>query len=363
MSETKITRRAFARVSAGAAALALAGGAAFALADAEGSEEGEADEAEPAGDDAPAEEGVVVDAKGREVAVPESIERIAVTCMGGGTQTVCTFGGADRLVVSPSMAKSAPLLLKIFPQIEDAVDAGTFDDVNIETIAAAEPDFCFVSSTSDKGNAAIEELGIPTYTLSTANATVESMRNDYINTSILLGTPELGEAYTAFWDEIMGAVDAAAKTVPEDGRLVVYRCGAEITAANHTPWAGTWIEAVGGVSAAENGTTGDVSVEQVAEWNPDVILTSGDIEALLADDRIQDIAAIKNGAVYAAPKGTMGWDAPSPEVPLGFAWLGAQLYPEAFSGIDVEAECVAFYKNFYGYDLTDEELDGIFKRA
>ena len=363
MSENKITRRTFAQAAAGVAALALTGGAAFALADTADAEDDASHETEPTEGDVPAKDGVVIDAKGREVVVPESIERIAVTCMGGGTQTVCAFGGADRLVVSPSMAKSAPLLLKIFPQIEDAVDAGTFDDVNIETIAAAEPDFCFVSSTSDKGNAAIEELGIPTYTLSTANATVDSMRNDYVNTSILLGAPELGETYTAFWDGIMDAVADAAATVPEDERLVVYRCGAEITAANHTPWAGTWIEAVGGIIAAENGTTGDVSVEQVAEWNPDVILTSGDIEALLADDRIQDVAAIKNGAVYAAPKGTMGWDAPSPEVPLGFAWLGTQLYPEAFSGIDVEAECIAFYKNFYGYDLTDEEVDGIFKRS
>ena len=106
----------------------------------------------------------VTDAKGREVAVPEKIERIGITCMGGALQTMSVLGGADRVVVAPSPAKSSPLLLEIFPQYESIPDGGTFDDVNIETIAAAEPDFVFVSSTSDKGNAQIEEIGIATYT-------------------------------------------------------------------------------------------------------------------------------------------------------------------------------------------------------
>lgn len=305
---------------------------------------------------------VVVDYKGREVAVPKRVERIGVTCMGGATQTVCALGGADRLVVSPSMAKSAPLMLKMYPQLETVPDAGTFDDVNLETLAAAEPDLVFVSSTSDKGNQAIEDLGIATYTLGTANSTVESMRADYVNAGKLLGTEDIAAQLMEFWDETMGFVDTAAASVGADERLTVYRCGAELTACNHTPWASTWIEAAGGVPVAEAGTTNEVGIEQIAAWDPDVIITSADVASILENEAYADLKAVRAGAVYNSPKGAMGWDIPSPEVPLGFAWLGQVLYPEAFDGFDLDEETKAFYAAFYNYELSPEELDGILRR-
>lgn len=295
----------------------------------------------------------VVDAKGREIEVPEKIERIGVTCMGGALQTMSVLGGADRVVVAPSPAKSAPLLLEIFPQYNDIADAGTFDDVNIETLANANPDFVFVSSTSDKGNAKIEELGIPTYTLSTANASVDSLRQEYLNVGVLLGTEEIAGNLVVFWDDLLGRIDDGLKDLQENDKLTVYRCGAAITKVNHTPWAANWIRAAGGIPAVEDGTTGDMSVESLIAANPDVIITSANIEDVLNDSALQDITAVKNKAVYNPPKGCMGWDVPSPEVPLGFAWLAQKLYPERFEALDIEKETKGFYKDFYGYTMDD----------
>ena len=89
--ETKLSRRSFLAATAGlAGAAAVAGIAGNALATDKKSDSAEGTV-------------TVTDFKGREVTVPENIERVGVTCMGGGTQTVCAMGGADRLVVSPSM--------------------------------------------------------------------------------------------------------------------------------------------------------------------------------------------------------------------------------------------------------------------
>ena len=303
----------------------------------------------------------VTDAKGREVAVPERIERIGITCMGGALQTMSVLGGADRVVVTPSPAKSSPLLLEIFPQYESLPDAGTFDDVNIETIAAAEPDFVFVPSTSGKGNAQIEDIGIATYTLSTANASAESLRQEYQNVGVLLGTEDIAAELVGFWDDLMGRVEKGVSALPEGERLTVYRCAAAITKASHTPWASNWIRTAGGVPVADDGTTGDVSLEKIAAWDPDVISTSAKVEGLLNDPSLQKLKAIKNGAVYKSPKGCMGWDTPSPEVPLGFAWLAQMLYPDRFEDIDLEKEAKGFYERFYHYDLTDEGYQAFFK--
>ena len=316
--------------------------------------------AEPESEAASNRPETVTDAKDREVTVPEKIERIGTTAMGGATQTICCFGGADRLVFGPDMQKSAPMLLKMFPQIAETPNAGTFDDINIETIAAAEPDFVLVSSTSDKGNEQIEDLGIPTYVMPTANASVDNLRRDYLNISILLDNMELGEKYVEYWDSIMDYVTEASSSIKEDEKLRVYRCGAAITEVSHTPWACNWITAVGGVPVAEAGTTGDASLEQVALWDPDVISTSADVETILNDPTLQDLKAVKNKAVYKSPKGAMGWDAPSPEVPLGFAWLAQVLYPDVLADIDLKAKTKELYSEFYGYDLSDEEYEGFF---
>ena len=90
---------------------------------------------------------VVVDAKGNEFAIPEKVERIAITCNGGTTHEVAIFGGADKIVAQPSMQKF-PQLLKMYPQFNDVMNAGSFDDLNIEALVAQEPDLALVGVSS-----------------------------------------------------------------------------------------------------------------------------------------------------------------------------------------------------------------------
>ncbi|NLW07967.1 MAG: ABC transporter substrate-binding protein, partial [Clostridia bacterium] len=47
---------------------------------------------------------------------------------------------------------------------------------------------------------------------------------------------------------------------------------------------------------------------------------------------------------------------------LGIKWLGNLLYPEIY-GYDMTKETREFYKLFYHYDLSDEELTSLLKDA
>ena len=60
----------------------------------------------------------VKDAAGRDVVVPEKVERIAITCYGGTTHDICVMGAEDRIVAQPSM-KAFPQLLKFFPRLKE----------------------------------------------------------------------------------------------------------------------------------------------------------------------------------------------------------------------------------------------------
>ena len=70
----------------------------------------------------------VVDAAGRDVAVPGKVDRLAITCYGGTTHEVAVLGCAEKIVAQPDM-KRFPQLLRMFPRFAEVVDPGSFDKV------------------------------------------------------------------------------------------------------------------------------------------------------------------------------------------------------------------------------------------
>lgn len=303
----------------------------------------------------------VVDAAGRTVEIPEKVERIAVTCQGGTTHEVAIFGGADKIVAQPSMA-SFPQLLKIYPNFEQVVDAGSFDNVNIEELMKADPDIVLVGISSQKGNDLIEQAGLPTYTMLIGWADIDTLKQEFLNLGKILGDEETAEKLVAYWDEKMGMVQDLVAKVPEEERKVVYYTGNSITKASTSDWGWNWIRGAGGISALEETPQGELSIEEVVAINPDVILTQegNGTASILEDERVQDIKAIQNKAVYECPIGAFWWDRPSPEAPLGFMWLAQLLYPEYTQDIDLKQETKDFFKTFYQYDLSDAEYESFF---
>ena len=158
------------------------------------------------------------------------------------------------------------------------------------------------------------------------------------------------------------AIDAATKPkVLYLGRAL----GALTASGNKGNYSAWYIELVGGLNASAdvegNGTT--ISPEQIAEWNPDVILLNS-FEPELDLSRVYDdpILSLTNAAqekrVYKMPLGGYRWDPPSQESPLTWMWLANLLHPEVFQ-YDLRGEMKKAYKTLYNYDLTDEDIDGI----
>lgn len=77
----------------------------------------------------------------------------------------------------------------------------------------------------------------------------------------------------------------------------------------------------------------------------------------------QNLTAVKNGKVYLVPKGVYLWAVRSCEGALQPLWLGTILHPDLFEDINMKEKTKEFYKNFYHYDLTDEETELIFSQG
>lgn len=45
------------------------------------------------------------------------------------------------------------------------------------------------------------------------------------------------------------------------------------------------------------------------------------------------------------------------DAPLVFAWLACNTYPEVFADYPLEDTIREYYHDWYGYDVTDEEME------
>ena len=305
----------------------------------------------------------VTDASGREVLVPEKVGRLAITCYGGTTHEVAVLGCAEKIVAQPGMGRF-PQLVRMFPRFAEVVDPGSFDKVNVEELMKTGPDLVLVGVSSKKGNRLIEEAGMPTYTMLIGWAAVDKLKQEFLNLGVILGQEDAARRLVAYWNEKLEWVGTLVSRVPTDRRKVVYYTGKTITKASASDWGWHWIRGSGGICALEETPKGELGVEQVMRIDPDVIVTQqGNGTAdLLGDPRIQELKAIRNKAVYECPIGAFWWDRPSPESPLGFMWLAKLLYPEYTKEIDLEKETREFFREFYHYELTDEEYRSFFGR-
>ena len=107
-------------------------------------------------------------------------------------------------------------------------------------------------------------------------------------------------------------------------------------------------------------------MEQIYKWNSDIILITTMTETT-AEDILNNsiegqdwsqIEAVKNGKDFKEPLGVFHWFPPSGDAPLMAKWMAQTLHPDLFT-YSMSDEIKLYYENFYGYKLTQEQIDGI----
>lgn len=125
-----------------------------------------------------------------------------------------------------------------------------------------------------------------------------------------------------------------------------------------------WINVIGGEYATEPYEGIETIDPEVAiSLNPDVIFISGYAEytrydELMADPVWSDINAVNNNEVYMMPTAMVSYDRLAVDLPMLLEYSANLLYPDRheFGGTETLKE---FYKEFYGKDFSDEELQNM----
>ena len=311
----------------------------------------------------------VTDAAGRLITLPLHVNRIADPWHANNAM-VLMLGGADKIVATTAQAQRQPWLRRLYPRIDQVPAAfNAAGEPNIETLIGARPDVILMAydGTLPKWSAAVEAYHVPIVLM--PNSSLEGLKTTARITGQVLGEREakVAEDYVSYLDGNIRRVRSVTGRLPANERPTVLHTASAgvLTVDGRDSVIDDWITIAGGRNAADVvGLGRPVSLEQIAAWDPDVIIigtapNQQSRQAVLDDPRWREIKAVKTGKVFVNPTGAYLWDRHSAEAALQVLWAAKLLHPELFPDLDIKRETLDFYAKYFHHALTDDEYASI----
>lgn len=328
---------------------------------------GDADSSASSQDHSASQPITFVDQRGESVTLPHPADRIATTVIPSPAIIAAVDGSFDRIVginESTLKANQQGLIGKVYPQSTTTPTIASSDfHPNMETVLSLKPDV--VIQWGDKGTEItepLEQAGLPTVGLK-------------------YGTQEDLETWVKLFGQIIGKTDRADAIIDnmhameKDVKDRVAKAGqaptrtlilsvkpSGFTSSNKTGYDNFLFNVAGGtqVSADNVAKEGAFNVEQLLDWDPEVVFLSAFDDSkpsdILDNPQLASLSAVKNKRVYKTPLGIYRWQVPCAESPLMWNWTAAVLHPDAYH-VDLRQMMKDQIKFLYNYDMTDEDID------
>ena len=317
---------------------------------------------------------IFVDDCNREVSVPNEINSIVAS--GPLSQVVlvslapeCFAGLASKFdsrgegIISDEMFK-----LPYFGQLYGK------SDLNVEELAVVNPQL--VIDIGESKNTIVEDMdtletqtGIPSVHI---EATLKTLPDAYRRLGTLLGKEEKAEELAQSCENIYSRTLSIMEKVGDNKVDALYILGQDgmNVLAKDAFQAQIFDLLTNNVAVVDSptskGTGNEVTMEQIAQWNPEFILFAPDsVYSTVAEDEVwKELDAVKSGNYVEAPIGPYNWMGTPISVQsfLGMIWLPALLYPQ-YCDYDLKTQVKEYYKTFYEYELTDEKYDLLTRNA
>ena len=263
------------------------------------------------------------------------------------------------------------IVSKVFPNWKTAdtsfIDAGFA--VNTESLLALAPDIIFYYGNVQKQG--LGEIAVPSIDFRSALNDPEAVSVAWDNLlRDIFGLDSSGSQQEE-WNRTNGKLSALLENQSETKTaLCIFSNAAGTITVSGTDsfdaYAQSFFDKAGIQNvAADVGGTAEVSMEQIYEWNPDMIIVFHDAPAKsIVDNSIEGqdwslLNAWKNGAVYDVPRTTYSWITPCADSPLLPLWLVSKAYPDLLSEEEMRTEIAEYYGRNYEINLTETDLDCI----
>ena len=327
----------------------------------------------------------ITDHAGNTVEVPEKIERIVIdqipilsTYMAyhhGKAPYIIGYAGSLKQVISNTVLKDiAPELLDSQNTVQGQ------SDINIEEIMKLKPDVIFYNASNKEHYETLKKTGIPCVGFATVGTNGPADPIDRYTQWLKLLEDVFGESgktddFIKAGQEIVNDVEERISKIDDSKKptgviLWKYVQGVPMVAGKGV-FGDFWLNRIGVKNLADE-TKGfaKVSIEQFYQWNPDILYLDGPglldittkdvLENSVEGIDFSNMKAVKDKKVYNTKLGMWNWFTPNPDGPLVLAWLAKSTYPEEFKDYDLKAMIKDYYKTWYSYELTDEQIEDMF---
>lgn len=276
------------------------------------------------------------------------------------TASMLTLGLKEKIVGVEMKANSRGLYKLAAPELIELPGVGSGKEINVEAIASLEPDVVFLPKKQKDAAEVLEGLGIPSIVVDPES--YEKFNELLSIIGKVCAVESKAEELIAYYDGVVSEVSSATANAETPSvyiagdSSILHTCGGNM-------YQREMVEIAGGecVSAPLEGSSWtDISLEQLLEWDPEYIFVVNyaeyTIDDLLNDETLKDLRAVKENKVFMIPSKIEAWDYPQPSSVLGLYWMAGILHPELIEKDRYVKEAVAFYKNYYAIDVTDEDF-------
>jgi len=259
-------------------------------------------------------------------------------------------GAWDRVIGISRFALENDLIRAVRPDIARTVSSvGSAMDVNAEALFRLRPDVVITWSVNPDAVRFLRARG-----LTVIAVYPESIRELYDVMRLqgkLFGRERRVEAVIGEMERMFGMIRSRTSRVPPAARKkVLWLSGKQTTVAGRIGVNNDLFGIINLENCASgiNQRSADVSLEKIAAWNPDIIFIWGSARYgaadILGNPQWRHVSAVKNRAVYKAPK----WSTWSPRLAPIALWMASKAYPERFRDVNVDKVIDNFYRKVYG---------------
>ncbi len=328
----------------------------------------------------------ITDHADRTVEVPTNPEKVAVlsilplpsvlTVYLNSAESICAMEPA-----SMNAAKNG-ILSQLYPEILNVTtDIMDGDDVNIEALLALEPDIVFFNAGNKSELEKLENAGMTAVGVSptkwkydcivTYNEWISLLNQIYPSRAAGIET-----AVDAYSNEIYDEIQSRTAEIKDEDKqkvLFLFQYDENTMITSGKSFFGQWwCDAVGALNAANevaaDNSNAKITMEQVYEWNPDVIVITNftgtqpdDLyNNAIGDDDWSTVKAVQDHRVYKMPLGTYRTYTPGVDTPMTLKWLAQAVYPDLFADYDIISDVRDYYSRLYGISLSEEQIESMY---
>lgn len=315
----------------------------------------------------------LVDAYGRSVELPAEVATAAT--VGSGARFVVYAGAQDKLIAVTEMDTPASparpyteVHADLFASLPTTSNGNHLNETTVDTEKLLElhPNVIVSSRSAEECDALQNSIGIPVVGITYQG----QLFTDNVYTSIevvgdALGTGEHARTVVAAMKEWAADLDRRTASIPDADRPSAYVGAVNYKGAKS--FTGTYASypALDAVHANNVADTLDqkgaveVSLEQVGEWNPDVMfLNAGNMDLMKKDyednkEFFDKLTAFQNDALYTQP--SFNYNGTNVEMGICDAYFcGATLYPEAFSDVNLPRKYDEVFSTMLGANYYEQ---------